>query len=114
MNRDIFRTRLTVLRKEKKMTQAQMAEYLGITRPAYTCYETGMTMPAAEGLSKLADLFDVSVDYLLGRKEDPAPYHFGEPGYAEKALKFLELYRIMNDGQRDAAMTTTSVLAHQS
>lgn len=110
MNRDIFRTRLTVLRKKKHMTQAEMAALLGITRSAYTCYETGVTMPAAEGLCKLADLFDISVDYLLGRKEDPAPYHFGEPGYAEGLMALSENYRCMDEPRRRATRVTVEAL----
>ncbi len=102
MNEDIFRTRLTVLRKQKHMTQAQMAELLGVTRSAYTCYETGATFPTVKGLCVLADLFDTSVDYLLGRKEDPEPYHFGEPGYAEAAMNLMESYRQMDDHRRAA------------
>jgi Helix-turn-helix. len=61
--------RLSLLRKEKKKTQQEMADYLGITRPAYTAYETGNRHPDYDTLQKIADYFDVSVDYLLGRTD---------------------------------------------
>jgi len=46
-----------------------MSLLLGITRPAYTAYEMGKRQPDYETLIKLADYFNVTVDYLLGRTE---------------------------------------------
>lgn len=63
--------RLSNLRNEFKKTQQQMADFLGITRPAYTAYERGTRQPDYETLKKLADFFDVSTDYLLGRTDEP-------------------------------------------
>lgn len=65
---------LKKLRKENKKTQTQMATYLGITQSAYAMYESGDRTPPADMLNKLADYFDVSVDYLLGRTEIPNAY----------------------------------------
>jgi transcriptional regulator with XRE-family HTH domain len=59
--------RLRELRKSNNLTQAQVAEILHISRPAYTQYETGNKQPSIETLVKLADLFKTSVDYLIGR-----------------------------------------------
>lgn len=66
---EIFIKNLTEQRKLNKMTQRQVAEYLGISQPSYIRYENGSAQPTLENLVKLADLFDVSVDYLLGRTE---------------------------------------------
>ncbi len=63
--------RLLYLRQQKKKTQAEMANLLGITRQAYGYYEKGEREPDTESLNKLADFFDVSVDYLLGRTDKP-------------------------------------------
>ena len=65
----IFQERLAEQRKLNNMTQRQMAELLGIAQPSYIRYENGSAEPSLDALAKLADLFDVSVDYLLGRKE---------------------------------------------
>ena len=65
----IFQERLTELRKLNKQTQTQVAEYLHIRQPSYIRYERGDAEPTLENLVRLADLFDVSVDYLLGRSE---------------------------------------------
>ena len=65
----IFSVRLKEQRKLYMFTQREMAEKLGISQPSYIRYENGSAEPSLENLVKLADLFDVSVDYLLGRAE---------------------------------------------
>lgn len=65
----IFQERLIEQRKLNKATQKQIANYLQITQPSYIRYENGSSEPSLENLVKLADYFDVSVDYLLGRSE---------------------------------------------
>ena len=62
-----FKHRLRELRIEKGMTQKQMAEYLGMVEQAYQMYEYGKREPNHETTIKLADFFERSVDYLLGR-----------------------------------------------
>lgn len=54
------------LRKDRRMTQEQLAEALGITVGAVYKWENGLAMPEIRLLVELADLFEVSVDYLLG------------------------------------------------
>ena len=66
---DAFRKSLVELRKLNHLTQRQMAERLGIAQPSYIRYENGKAEPTLANLVKIADIFDVSVDYLLGRKE---------------------------------------------
>ena len=65
----IFCERLIEQRKLNGYTQRQVAEYLHIAQPSYIRYERGDSQPTLENLSRLADLFDISADYLLGRKE---------------------------------------------
>lgn len=64
---EIFTERLIEQRKQNKMTQRDVAEKLGIAQPSYIRYEKGTAEPSLSNLVKLADLFDVSVDFLLGR-----------------------------------------------
>ena len=65
----IFAERMKLLRKEKKKTQSEMAEFLGIKLRAYQYYEAGIRRPEYQHLLDLADFFDVSLDYLTGRSE---------------------------------------------
>jgi len=58
--------KLKELRKNKKMTQTDVAHYLNIAQTTYTGYETGKYEPTIATLIKLADLFDVTIDYLVG------------------------------------------------
>lgn len=67
----MLRKRLIELRKKHKKTQKEMADLLGITRPAYTAYESGNRHPDYESLLKIAEFFDVSTDYLLGATDNP-------------------------------------------
>lgn len=60
--------RIAFLRKEKNMSQSETAKYLNISTSALSMYETGNREPNNELLSKLADFFGVSTDYLLGRE----------------------------------------------
>jgi HTH-type transcriptional regulator, competence development regulator len=54
-----------------KTTQEEVAGRIGISRARYSHYENGRSEPDTDILNKLADYYDVSVDYLLGRTDDP-------------------------------------------
>ncbi len=58
------------VRKNKGMTQVEVAKELGITQSQYSRYESGFTNIPSDMLSKIADLFGVSVDVILGRDGD--------------------------------------------
>ncbi|WMC94364.1 helix-turn-helix domain-containing protein [Kineothrix sp. MB12-C1] len=61
-----FGVRLRQLRKEKNMTQKMLAERLGLATSAICSYEAGTRYPSYEVLIKIAGIFKVSTDYLLG------------------------------------------------
>lgn len=63
--------RLAELRKFKGLSQYEMAERLGVSRGKLANYEQGSRQPDFDTLSKLADFFGVSTDYLLGRIDEP-------------------------------------------
>ncbi|MED1089709.1 helix-turn-helix domain-containing protein [Bacillus paramycoides] len=65
--------RLKKLRESKNLTHTQVAEYLGITRQAYTNYENGEREIKTDTLRKLVGFFNTSADYLLGTTDDPTP-----------------------------------------
>ena len=62
------------LRIDNGYTQKQIAAYLGISQNTYSQYEIGVLNYPVEALMKLADFYGVSVDYLLGRTGQKAPY----------------------------------------
>lgn len=60
---------LKKLREEKDLKQKDIAKILGVTDRAVGHYESGARRPSQDILEKLADFFNVSVDYLLGRTD---------------------------------------------
>lgn len=64
-----FYKRIRLLREEKGLTQKQAAEGLGIGYRAYQCYEYDQRYPDVPGLVAIADFFNVSLDYLVGRSD---------------------------------------------
>lgn len=61
--------KIRLLRKSRKMTQADLGELLGLGPGAVGNYERGGADPSLEHLIKMADFFEVSVDYLIGRTD---------------------------------------------
>ena len=66
--------RLRDLREDHDMSQRQLAAILGITQPQYCLYEQGYRDIPTDILIRLADLYDTSTDYLLGRTNNPKRY----------------------------------------
>lgn len=66
-----FPERLVKLRKINNITQKQLAENLSLSEVGIQNYESGRRKPAYEVLIALADYFDVSLDYLVGRSDEP-------------------------------------------
>ncbi len=63
---------LTLLRKNRKLTQQDMADILKVSKPTYNHYETGRYEPDIKKLIQISDYFGVSIDYLLGHQvNDP-------------------------------------------
>lgn len=70
----IFGERLRALRSEKKFTLRELAKELDISFSALGKYERNEHQPDFDTLEKIADYFDVSIDYLLGRTEENFSY----------------------------------------
>lgn len=66
-----FNINLKSLRTAKKVFQKDLSDLLGVTVRQYQRYESGEQEPNIDGLIALADYFDVSIDYLVGRSDDP-------------------------------------------
>ena len=84
-NRIEFSERLKTLRKQAQLTQVDVAEKLGISQPAYASWERGIKKPTQENLVKIAQILNVSVDYLVGNSD-----------YTEDKLDNIELLFRMN------------------
>lgn len=80
-----FAERLKTLRKQVKLTQGHIAEKLNISQQAYASWERGVKKPTQENLVKIAQVLNVSVDYLVGNSD-----------VTEKNLDNIELLFRMN------------------
>lgn len=61
--------RLKLLRKERRVYQRELAEYLGVSVRTYQFYESGHNEPNIKSLIALADFYGVTIDYLVGRTD---------------------------------------------
>jgi len=69
----VLQRRLISLRKIHNLNQSDVAKQLGVSRSTYAGYEsegTGYRIPNADTIAKLADLYGITADYLLGRTEN--------------------------------------------
>lgn len=87
--------RIRELRKAKKVTMKELGNMIGVAESTMSLYETGKRKPDPETLSRLADYFNVSVDYLLGRDEgQPQP----SPSPADRQRRDVEaMLRAMSE-----------------
>ena len=70
----IYSDILKELRRDRKLTQKDMGDLMGISQTTYCDYENGMRRMPLAMLSFLADTLDTSTDYILGRTTEMRPY----------------------------------------
>jgi transcriptional regulator with XRE-family HTH domain len=84
-----FGERLKSLRKERKLSQQELSDRIGINRATYARYETNDNQPDFDTLRKLAEFFEVTVDYLLTGRTDPNQESVQDP-IPQEEREFLE------------------------
>ena len=95
----VFSSRLRSLIEEKNISKQKLADEIGVSRQAISQYCDGSTVPNADKLLKIAEYFNVSLDYLVGNTESKTPINTDEgqlirsicdyTGLSEKAVKTL-------------------------
>lgn len=102
----MFAARLRLLRQARGISQAEVAAVLGYTRNAISQYERGVNQPSHKDLLRLAQFFDVSIDYLLGLSEEignrtildaknpQARYPLLSPDRLEKMMQLEQIAKI--------------------
>ena len=78
-------------RKDFRLSQKDVATTLGTSQQSYQAYET-RSNPSITVITRLADAYDVSTDYLLGRTESPRPAQFDEQEVKE-AFAFRDMWQ---------------------
>ena len=69
-----MKTRIKSLREDRDLTQTEISKYLNISQVAYSYYELGRRSIPLDLLSKLADFYNTSIDYLTYRTDNFVPY----------------------------------------
>lgn len=83
--------RMKLLREQHNLNQTEVAKVLNISRQAYNFYENEKRDPDTSMLIRIADFYNVSLDYLLGRTNDPSPVTKEKtPSYQEEVLRDIE------------------------
>lgn len=95
---------LKKLRESKNERQSEIAKIVGVTQQAYQRYENGTSEPNADGLIVLANHFNVTVDYLLGRETEKNPIAMLNLAIGEKEA--LDLYCKLPENIRQIIMDT--------
>lgn len=93
----MFQIRLKELREKAKLSQAALAQKIGVRQSTVGMWESGKNKPENAKLEALANLFQVSTDYLLGREEKPSAQGEGLKGKVISRLDDLseaELQRV--------------------
>lgn len=92
-----FSERLKKLRKDAGLTQVDVADKLGISQPAYASWERGVKRPTQDNLVKIAQVLNVTVDYLVGNSDEEI---------MNNKLEDIEiLFRKNSEGLTDAEKT---------
>ena len=96
-DRGVFMCKLRIrdLREDKDMTQAQIASILGTNQKVYSRYETGINEIPMRHIVKLADYYNVSIDYSMGTTNDktPSARQAEQKKYSPTVLKAAEEIR---------------------
>lgn len=93
--------RIVELRKSKKITQEGLSNKIGVSRSALSQYEIGSRQPDYDIIKRMADYFDVSIDYLLGNSESQIKE--SRTGYLSdsQVLEAAEIFSRLNKDEQD-------------
>lgn len=97
--------RLKEIRENKRMTQKQMADYLGLSQPVYSHYENETRQPSIEVLKRMSKSLCVSVDFIIGNED------FCFDGLSNYETRLVAASRMADERAKTDALQT--LLSHQ-
>ncbi len=97
-----FKDRLKMLRKERRLTQVKLGEMLNYGYTAIANYESGRNQPSIPDLKKIASIFNVSMDYLLGVNDIRHPYVIDDE--TAEFNEFRRYYALLNEESKEELM----------
>ncbi len=97
--------RITLLRKEKGISQVSLAMKLNFSQKMISAYENGKSEPSISTLKRLAEIFDTSVDYLINYTDIRNPIDkIAQSGLSEEECELLNIYRSLSDRGQHIAL----------
>ena len=106
-----FAKRLRILRKERNLTQNDVAKILKVSINSYSQYELGNTEPKFENLKKIADLFCVSIDYLLDFTQYSISKNQSTDQLTKDERELLSCFNELGPFERDAILIQIKALS---
>ena len=103
----MFRIMLKTLREDSGLSQETFAKEIGMAQSTIGMWESGKREPNFETTQKIADFFEVSVDYLLGRVDNPNP-----PGSSTPNLEDIKFALFEKRGVDDETYEEVKQFAH--
>lgn len=98
---------LKTLRKERGLTQSELAEKLKIGQATVACYENGRREPTITNLAAYADFFECSIDFIVGRADDfgnvtvrASKTEYGVDTLSAAETELLKKYRLLKPGDK--------------
>ena len=120
-NRSPFAERLIELRKKAHLRQEDVAERLNLCRTAYTKYENDKAEPDKTRLMTLAEMFGVTVGYLVGAQEDDQPAVLADPAadqstvsLSAQELELIASFRRLPVENQDALLKAARTMVDQT
>ena len=107
---------LKKIRKQYKMTQEDVAKFLGVSRSGYTYYETGKSLPSIEVLKKLSAIYDTTIDAIVGNPDRAKSSQSGKTIVAmeecadplmymkKEERELIMAYRLLNEDTKEELM----------
>ena len=92
----MFAERLKALRKENKISQQKLADLLGLGQSTIAMWEKGKNSPEYESLINIANIFNVSIDYLAGQKTAKASHRIPVLGYVRAGVPTEALEEVID------------------
>ncbi|MEF3401964.1 helix-turn-helix transcriptional regulator [Listeria monocytogenes] len=89
-------------RKKKGLNQVELVKIFNVSKQSVSNWESGKRTPDAQTIEQLADFFEVSTDYLLGRTFEEKKESTGK--FSEKTLEAAELFEDLKDSQKETIL----------
>ncbi|MDH2858868.1 helix-turn-helix domain-containing protein [Bacillus cytotoxicus] len=99
----ILSIRIKELRKERKWSQRELGEKVDVSESFISKVESGKKQPSREVTTKIAEVLDVTTDYLLGRSEDPELNEEEDKIVSEEGKNILALIESLPEDERKKA-----------